>query len=163
MWINQVATLHVGSQVYFISTKKFSFHSTIEEKYCIKGQKEFKKEQKGNNFFLKKKPCLINKMDSGSQENNQLFMAIRLDSFTNGFDKHNGYHSLASTCLQHCYSVPLLCNFKHLQLVPTQPKKIHIHIHTLLKSRNTQIDHHHQDSKTRKRKKQKQTLWASCT
>ena len=76
-------------------------------------------------------------MDSGSQENNQLFMAIRLDSFTNGFDKHNGYHSLASTCLQHCYGVPLLRNFKHLQVVPTQPKKIHIHIHTLLKSRNT--------------------------
>ena len=95
-------------------------------------------------------------MDSGSQENNQLFMAIRLDSFTNGFDKQNGYHSLASTCLQHCYGVPLLCNFKHLQLVPTQPKKIHIHIHTLLKSQNTQIDHHHhQDSKTRKRKKKK--------
>ena len=102
-------------------------------------------------------------MDNGSQENNQLFMAIRLDSFTNGFDKHNGYHSLPSTCLQHCYGVPLLCNFKHLQLVPTQPKKIHKQIHTLLKSRNTQIDHHHQDSKTRKRKMQKQTRWASCT
>lgn len=48
MWINQVATLHVGSQVYFISTKKFSFHSTIEEKYFIQGQKELNKEQKGN-------------------------------------------------------------------------------------------------------------------
>ena len=55
MRINQLATLHVGSQVYFISTKKFSFHSTIEEKYFIKGQKEFKRVPKREKKTLKKK------------------------------------------------------------------------------------------------------------
>lgn len=70
-----------------------------------------------------KKTCLVNKVNSWSQENNQLFKPIRLYSLSDVFDEHDSYHSLASSSLQHSYCVPPLCNFKHLQLITKTTKQ----------------------------------------
>lgn len=58
-------------------------------------------------------------MNGGSQENNKLFGGGRPDKLTNVVDEHNGYHGLASACLQNGNGVSLHCNLVHLWLITT--------------------------------------------
>lgn len=74
-----------------------------------------------------KRTCLMDKMNSGSQENDLLMVSAKVDILNTVFDEHDSYYSLPSTSLQHCYCVPPLCNFKHFFLIPVH-MKIHMHI-----------------------------------
>lgn len=121
--------------------------------------------QKGNKMKggETKRTCLMNKMNSGSQENDLLMVSAKVDILTTVFDEHDSYYSLPSTSLQHCYCVPPLCNFKHFFLIPVHMK---IHMHICAYEHTSKIHHlsPHQNifgwkKKKKKEKRNEKTFW----
>ena len=89
----------------------------IVQKRKIDSKKKTNRKQKQKGKKKNCVTCLVDKMNCGSQEKNQLLYTTSLDGLTHLFHEHYSIQGLTRPCIQHSYCVPSPCNFIHLYLI----------------------------------------------